>query len=62
MMTELAVVSILILRETDFICENCNSKVVSSVNGGDKNYVIGAKQREIDRRIRTGEYKQINKP
>ena len=50
------------IKKTDFICENCNSKVVSSVNGGDKNYVIGAAKREIDRRIRTGEYKQINKP
>jgi len=43
--------------KTDFICENCRSKVVASIAGGNKNYAIGAVKREIDRRIRTGDYK-----
>lgn len=42
---------------TDFICENCNHTVVASVPGGNKQYVIGAIEREIDRRIRVGSYK-----
>ena len=42
-----------------FICENCNSQVVSSVTGGNKSYAIGAAECEIDRRIRTCEYKEV---
>jgi len=49
------------VKKTDFICENCNSEVVSSVIGGNKSYAIGAAEREIDRRIRTGEYKKALK-
>jgi len=44
--------------KTDFICENCNRRVVASINGGDKNYATGVLEREIGRRIRTGEYKK----
>lgn len=43
-------------NETDFICENCNRKV-TSINGGNKGFAIGAVKREIDRRVRTDEYK-----
>lgn len=46
------------VKKTDFICENCSSQVISSVTGGNKNYAIGAAEREIHRRIRTGEYKK----
>ena len=42
---------------TKFICENCNRRIVSSVEGGDKYYVKGAVEREIKRRIRTSEIK-----
>ena len=49
------------INKTDFICENCGHSVVSSITGGDKDYVIGAIKREIARRIRTGEYKHNNK-
>jgi len=45
------------VSKTDFICENCNSQVVASISGGNKRYAIGAVEREIDRRIRTNEYK-----
>lgn len=45
-------------NKTDFICENCNRRVVASINGGDKNYATGAVRREISRRVRTGEYKK----
>lgn len=46
------------VKKTDFICENCSSQVVTSVTGGNKSYAIGAVEREIDRRIRTDEYKK----
>ena len=52
--------------ETEFICENCPSdgsmnpyrprgRVVGTIHGGDKRYASGAIQREIFRRIRTGD-------
>lgn len=41
--------------KTDFLCENCNS-VIATIKGGDKEYALGAIEREIDRRVRTGEY------
>jgi hypothetical protein len=40
---------------TDFVCENC-SKIVASIPGGGKSYAIGAVKREIQRRVRTGEF------
>jgi hypothetical protein len=43
-------------NKTEFICENCGNKVVAFI-GGDKDYAIAAVTREIDRRVRTGEYK-----
>ena len=46
------------IRKTDFICENCSRSVITSIIGGDKDYVIGAIEREIGRRVRTGEYKK----
>lgn len=45
-------------KKTDFICENCRHSVVASIPGGNKTYALGAVEREIDRRIRTGEYKR----
>lgn len=47
------------LSKTDFICENCNSNIVTTIHGGNKNYAINAVKREIERRIRTDEYKTI---
>lgn len=44
--------------KTDFICENCNHSVITSISGGNKSYAVGAIEREIDRRIRTNEYKK----
>ena len=46
------------LSKTDFICENCNSNIVTTIHGGNKNYAINAVKREIERRIRTDEYKK----
>lgn len=46
------------LSKTDFICENCNSTIVSTIHGGNMNYAINAVRREIERRIRTTEYKK----
>ena len=46
------------VNKTDFICENCGHRVVASITGGDKDYAIGVIWREIDRRVRTGEYKK----
>ena len=46
------------INKTDFICENCGHSVVASVTGGNKDYATGAIIREIERRIRTGEYKK----
>jgi hypothetical protein len=42
--------------KTDFVCENCH-RVVASVEGGKMIYAVNAAEREILRRIRTGEYK-----
>ena len=52
--------------ETHFICERCPSdgrlnpngsrgRIVTTVRGGDRHYAVDAAEREIDRRIRTGE-------
>lgn len=50
------------VTKTDFICEKCNSQIVTSIHGGNKKYAINAVKREIQRRIRTQEYKTtINK-
>jgi hypothetical protein len=45
------------LLKTEFICENCNSQIVATIRGGNKNYAINAVKREIERRVRTEEYK-----
>ena len=41
---------------TKFRCERCQN-LVATFCGGDKNYALGFVQREIERRVRTGEYK-----
>jgi len=41
---------------TLFICEHCNRNVVGRIEGGDKEYALGAVRREIRRRVRTGQY------
>lgn len=41
--------------QTVFICEHCNRSVMGCVEGGDKDYALGAIRREIRRRIRTGQ-------
>ncbi len=48
------------VSKTDFICQNCDSKIVTTIHGGNKNYALGAVKREIQRRIRTNEYKNIS--
>lgn len=48
------------LTKTDFICETCNSQIISTIHGGNKNYAINLVKREIERRIRTEEYKEKN--
>jgi RNase P subunit RPR2 len=45
------------VSKTDFICQNCDSQIVTSIHGGNKNYALSAVKREIERRIRTNEYK-----
>ncbi|ABB32507.1 hypothetical protein Gmet_2282 [Geobacter metallireducens GS-15] len=42
--------------KTDFICERCNGKVVTTIQGGNKSYAVGAAERELLRKVRTGEY------
>ncbi|WP_419767493.1 hypothetical protein [Arcobacter sp.] len=44
------------IKKTEFICENCD-KIITSIKGGNKNYAVSAVEREIERRIRTNEYK-----
>jgi hypothetical protein len=46
------------VSKTDFICENCDHSTIASITGGNKDYATGAIIREIERRIRTGEYKK----
>jgi hypothetical protein len=43
--------------KTDFICEKCDSQIITSIHGGNKKYAINTVKREIQRRIRTQEYK-----
>lgn len=43
-------------NKTDFIYENCSNRVITSIEGGNKEYVLGLITREVDRRIRTEEY------
>ena len=45
------------VSKTDFICESCKSKLITSIHGGNKNYAFNAVKREIERRIRLDEYK-----
>lgn len=42
--------------QTVFICEHCNRSVMGRIEGGDKDYSLGAVRREIRRRIRTGQH------
>lgn len=41
--------------QTVFVCEHCNRKTIGLVEGGDKNYALGAVRREIRRRLRIGQ-------
>lgn len=43
--------------KTDFVCENCNT-IMATIKGGNKDYALEAIEREIDRRVRTGEHKK----
>lgn len=54
-------VSNYLFGETNFLCENCNHSVRATILGGDKYYAIAAVEREIGRRIRTGEYKKTER-
>ena len=47
-----------ILHATHFLCENCSHSVVTTLRGKDKYSALRVVEREIDRRIRTGEYKK----
>lgn len=40
---------------TEFYCEHCGHARVASIEGGDKDYALSAVQRELRRRLRTGE-------
>ena len=42
--------------QTLFICEHCNRRTMGRVEGGGKDYALGAVRREIRRRVRTGQY------
>lgn len=41
---------------TVFICEHCDRNIMGRINGGDKEYALGAVRREIRRKVRTGQY------
>jgi len=41
---------------TNFLCEHCNNKVVSSVGGGDRGYALDSVKRQIRRKIRTNQF------
>lgn len=40
---------------TDFICEHCGNTHVTSIKGGNQRYAVSAIQREIQRKLRTGQ-------
>lgn len=43
------------VKKTDFICEHCGRSVVASIVGGDRSYALSVVEREIRRKIRTGQ-------
>ena len=45
---------------TKFICENCNYRIVTKIEHGDREYALNLVTREIDRRVRTGQYSRPN--
>ncbi|WP_281559512.1 hypothetical protein [Thalassomonas sp. RHCl1] len=45
-------------QHTKFICEKC-SRTVASIEGGNKSYATGAVEREIRRKVRTGEFRDV---
>ncbi len=45
--------------KTDFICENCSNTIITTIEGGNKDYALGLITREISRRIRTKEYEDL---
>lgn len=40
---------------TEFICEHCGHSHITSIKGGNKHYALSAVQREIRRKLRTGQ-------
>jgi len=40
---------------TDLFCEHCNHERVASIRGGNREYALAAVQREIRRKLRTGQ-------
>ncbi|WP_331775227.1 hypothetical protein [Sulfurospirillum sp. 1612] len=44
------------LTKTDFICEHCDSQIMASIKGGNKQFVINLVQWEIRKKIQTGTY------
>lgn len=44
-------------KGTEFICEHCQNAVIARIDGGGKDYAIALITREIERQVRTGEYK-----
>lgn len=43
---------------TKLFCESCNDNEVASIEGGDRHYAYALIEREIERRVRTNEYKK----
>lgn len=41
--------------KTEFICEHCGHNLVASIKGGNKSYALSVVQREIRRKLRTGQ-------
>jgi len=49
------------LLKTEFICENCNSQIVSTIHGGNKNYAINAVKKRLKDALELKSIKQVLK-
>lgn len=46
---------------TAYICEHCGHQQIAFIAGGNREYALGAIEREITRKVRTGEYNNVIK-
>ncbi|MDX1808408.1 MAG: hypothetical protein R3331_02600 [Sulfurospirillaceae bacterium] len=46
------------ITKTDLICEQCDSQIIASIKGGNKDFIVRLAKREVKKRIITKAYKK----